>query len=267
MKETIKNILPAPALNFCKDAYDGVRRMGDIPTAYWNSERQRSMEAMEALHNKHKGERIFIMGNGPSLKNTDLSKLKTEKTIGMNRIYLAFPEMGFETSYYLSVNDMIIEQTIPDVQKLTLPRFITMRAMKYLQPADNQYFLYSTYTGPIFQQDIRYRMWEGATVTYMALQTAFYLGFDQAILIGVDHNFATKGKPNETIVSEGNDQNHFSGAYYDKGFKWQLPDLDTSERAYRMAREAYAAAGREVIDATVGGELEIFPKVDYETLF
>jgi hypothetical protein len=43
--------------------------------------------------------------------------------------------------------------------------------------------------------------------------------------------------------------------------------LDTSEIGYVFAREAYRKAGREVVDATVGGKLTIFPKVDYDTLF
>ena len=50
---------------------------------------------------------------------------------------------------------------------------------------------------------------------------------------------------------------------FGKGFKWQLPDLAGSERAYTLAREAYTQAGRRVLDATVGGKLTIFPKVDY----
>jgi hypothetical protein len=34
-----------------------------------------------------------------------------------------------------------------------------------------------------------------------------------------------------------------------------------------MARRAYESAGRQVVDATVGGKLTIFPKVDYNSLF
>jgi len=34
-----------------------------------------------------------------------------------------------------------------------------------------------------------------------------------------------------------------------------------------MARDAYQKAGREVIDATVGGYLKVFPKIDYSSLF
>ena len=60
---------------------------------------------------------------------------------------------------------------------------------------------------------------------------------------------------------------HVSPNYFGKGVRWQLPDLDTSEIGYALARDAYQKAGREVLDATVGGKLTIFPKVDYNSLF
>jgi hypothetical protein len=266
-KEVLKNNLPNELLQGVRDAYDGIQRIGNIPQAYWNPVRKASMEQLVQLKDIHKGERCFILGNGPSLKDTDLKKLKDEYTFGLNRIYLAFPEMGFQTSYYLCVNDLVVEQTADDIQALKMPRFVTVRAMKWLKPEDDLYFLYSTYTGKTFAKDLRKRLWEGATVTYMALQTAFYLGFSQVILIGVDHSFATKGKPNTTIVSQGDDPNHFNPGYFGKGFRWQLPDLETSEIAYELARETYKEAGREVLDATIGGKLQIFPKVAYDSLF
>jgi hypothetical protein len=99
------------------------------------------------------------------------------------------------------------------------------------------------------------------------MQLAFYLGFEQVILIGVDHSFKTKGTPNKTVVSEGNDESHFDSRYFGKGFRWQLPDLDTSEQAYLRARKNYEKAGRQILDATVGGQLTVFPKVDFDEFF
>jgi hypothetical protein len=101
----------------------------------------------------------------------------------------------------------------------------------------------------------------------VALQLAYLMGIREVILIGVDHNFATKGPANSVVVSSGADPNHFSGSYFGQGFKWQLPDLDGSERAYLLARQAYEADGRKVLDATVNGKLKIFDKTDYRTLF
>jgi hypothetical protein len=87
------------------------------------------------------------------------------------------------------------------------------------------------------------------------------------ILIGVDHTFVTKGNANEAVISQGDDPNHFAPNYFGAGFKWQLPDLVGSERAYRLAKQSYETAGRRVADATIGGKLTVFPKVDYNTLF
>jgi hypothetical protein len=193
--------------------------------------------------------------------------LNGEFTFGMNRIFLMFPDLGFKTSFLVSVNDLVIEQSVDDFRQVDIPLFVSWRARKWLPPASNLHYLYTTYTGKTFAQDATRRLWEGATVTYTCLQLAFYMGFSQAILIGVDHSFATKGKPNATIVSQGDDPNHFHPKYFGKGFKWQLPDLDTSEVGYLMARRAYQHAGREIVDATIGGKLNIFPKVDYESLF
>jgi hypothetical protein len=93
------------------------------------------------------------------------------------------------------------------------------------------------------------------------------MGFDPVILIGVDHTFSSQGKPNTTIVSEGEDMDHFDPRYFGQGFRWQLPDLEMSERAYRLARQAFESAGRQVLDATIGGRLTVFPKVEYNSLF
>jgi len=267
LRDNIKQKLPQPIVSKLGRLRNALLNMKDWPQATFHPWRRDTIHRLAALQGTHCNERCFIMGNGPSLAKTDLSCLKNEYTIGMNRIYLAFAEMGYETSFYLSVNDLVIEQCAQDIQALKMPKFVSWRSRKWLTPQENLYFLYTTYTGAKFASNVAERLWEGATVTYVALQVAFFLGFPQVILIGVDHSFATKGKPNTTVVSQGDDPNHFHPGYFGKGFRWQLPDLETSERSYRMARAAYEGAGRQVLDATIGGKLTVFPKVDYESLF
>ncbi len=255
-----------------RDTYIGLRDLPQLPAAYLHPWRRESIKRLAALKDIHKGQRAFIIGNGPSLKQTDLSQLKGEITFGMNRIYLMFPEMGFSTTYLSVVNDLVIEQTASDLAALQIPKFITWRSRKFftnLHPSSFilPTFLHTTYDSPRFSPDVRGRVWEGATVTYVTMQLAFHMGFSEVIIIGVDHNYETKGTPNTTITSTGDDPNHFSGQYFGKGFRWQLPDLETSEMAYRMARKSYEQAGRRIVDATVGGKLTIFPKVDYSGLF
>jgi uncharacterized Rossmann fold enzyme len=272
MKSRLKNSIPEPAWNTLRNGYDWVRRLPALPGVYLHPWRRQSIRKLAALKDTHQGQRAFIIGNGPSLKETDLSKLKNEFTFGLNRIYLMFPELGFPTSCLVSINDLVIEQCAAEMISLEIPRFFAWHSHHHFSQFSPQKetlptFLYTTFTGPGFSRDVCGRVWEGATVTNVALQLAFHMGFQEVILVGVDNNFTTKGPANATVTSTGDDPNHFSPAYFGKGFRWQLPDLETSEIGYRMARQAYESAGRQVIDATIGGKLSLFPKVDYESLF
>jgi hypothetical protein len=267
LRQQFKQVTPQPVWRFASEVRYAFGRAAQWPAARFNPLRRASIHQLAALKDIHRGQRCFIIGNGPSLKKTDLSLLKGEFTFGMNRFYLLFEELGFHTSYFLSVNSLVIEQCAEDIRGLPMPRFVSWRSHNLIQPAEGLAFLHTTYTGPRFARDARGRLWEGATVTYVALQLAYHMGFEQVILIGVDHSFVTQGKPNTTVVSQGDDPNHFSAGYFGKGFRWQLPDLETSERAYRMARQAYEKAGRQVLDATVDGKLTVFQKCDYSSLF
>jgi len=270
--QTLKTSSIYPLL---RDTYIWLRDLPQLPAATLHPWRRESIRRLAALKDIHKGQRAFIIGNGPSLKNTDMSKLKGEITFGMNRIYLMFTELGFRTTYLSVVNDLVIEQTAEDLAALDMPKFLTWRSRRFFRPdqftkspsSNLPTFLYTAYDSPGFSSDVRGRVWEGATVTYVTMQLAFHMGISEAYLIGVDHNYETKGTPNATITSDGDDPNHFHAGYFGKGFRWQLPDLETSEIAYRMARQAYEKAGRHIVDSTIGGKLTIFEKADYNSLF
>lgn len=219
-------------------------------------------------HDLHRGERCFVIGNGPSLSQMDLSPLRNEVTIGANRIYLLFDQLGFSTSYFLSVNTLVIEQCADEIRLLDQPKFITWRGRRWMGKDPQVIYLDSDYTGEEdFAPRADRRIFEGSTVTYVALQLAYHMGFEQVILIGVDHHFTAAGEPNTTAVARGPDPDHFTPDYFSGGFRWQLPDLAASERAYRLAAQAFSAAGREIKDATVDGKLMVFPKVEYRSLF
>jgi len=229
----------------------------------------RSRKQLRALKNTHLGQRCVIIGNGPSLQQTDLSLLKDEITFSLNRGYLFYDRVGKHCTYHVTVNGLVIEQFWHELEALPNTRFVTW-GQRHPLPQDTQTIFIG---GPMldltprFCSDPSRDLWTGATVTFVALQLAYYLGFRQVILIGVDHNFATKGTANKEVVSEGTDPNHFHPDYFGKGVRWQLPDLEVSEKAYRLAKAAYEADGREILDATLGGKLEVFPKIDFEQVF
>lgn len=234
---------------------------------YLSPRRWLSLQRLALFENRHRGERCFIIGNGPSLRQMDLRPLRDEYTFGLNRIYLLFADLGFPTTYLVVSSKYVMEQCAAEIGALTLPKFLPWKAQQYVPFDRNTMLLRTNGRRPCFARNLRHWLWEGHTVTYVAMQIAFFMGFSQVILIGVDHHFETRGESNKLVVMEGADPNHFSPHYFYPGFRWQLPDLEQSERAYTMARAAYRQDGREIVDATVGGRLQIFPKVAYADLF
>lgn len=269
LKTILKNVTPAPIWKLASNTYWWWFNRGQHQFAgAFSYQRWKSIRLLREYYDIHRGYRCFILGNGPSLRHTDLDLLKDEFTFGLNRIYLMFPDLGFPTTYLVSINTLVIEQCAQEMMALSIPKFITWRARKWMAKDPGVIFLDTDYTPPeTFTEDLSGRVYEGSTVTYVALQIAFYMGFEKVILIGVDHSFKDKGPANTIVVSDGEDMNHFHPDYFGKGFRWQLPDLEGSERAYRLARQAYENNGRQVLDATIGGKLTIFPKVEYASLF
>lgn len=265
----LKGIIPNAVWRRGSDVYwwwqnRGHHRMAAMFSARLRTDRGR----LKTFRNCHEGERCFIIGNGPSLKNTDLQLLRNEITFGMNRIYLIFEELGFPTTYFFAINTLVIEQCASDMRALPMPKFLTWRSRRWMSEDAGTIFMDTDYRGPeSFSTDLTGRVFEGGTVTYVALQTAYWMGFQEVILVGVDHRYSTTGPANATVVSEGRDLNHFHPDYFGRGFRWQLPDLEASERSYRLARAAFEADGRKIVDATVAGQLSVFPKVEYLSLF
>lgn len=226
-----------------------------------------NLKRLQMLKNIHKGKRCFIIGNGPSLRETDLSLINGEFSFGLNRIYLLFDKLGFATTYFVVMNRLVLEQFAGEISlSVPSPKFTSWENRAFTSSIHNMYYFFR-HNGAGFYQDLTKGIWGGATVTYTAMQIAYYMGFQKVILVGVDHSFQTEGKAHTTITSTGDDHNHFDPSYFGKGIRWQLPDLVTSEHAYRLAYKNYSQAGREIVDATIRGKLTVFPKADYYSLF
>jgi len=264
---------------------DSAARVGDVledggrlASYLGNARGRESAQRLLEMRNRHWGQRAWIIGNGPSLRDMDLSPLANEFTFGSNRVYLAFDDLGFHTTYLSGSARWIIRQFGEEMAQSgpqvflshlfasevpTLPRTVTTFLSRRRA---------SFGTHPLF-----WGFHDGGTVTYTSMQLAFYMGFTEVILIGVDHSFVETGTAAAevvpqadddpraaTVVSGGDDPNHFLPNYFGKGVKWSLPSWHQMEESYAMARKRYEAAGRLIVDATVGGKLTIFPKVDYE---
>lgn len=194
----------------------------------------------------------------------DLSILKDEYTFGLNRIYLLFEKMGFETSYLVTTNGLVLKQFADDLQQVKSLKLFNWLHHDLYQIDSNTVFLCAK-PGPTITGNIVNGYYLGAgSVTNLALEAAFYMGFSEVILIGVDHTYREQGQGGVPVVSKGEDRNHFSPDYFGKGIVWQLPNYETMEHGYRQNRRLFEKSNRIVVDATFGGELDIFPKVSFQ---
>ncbi len=231
------------------------RLLWDLRPESWRSRRK-----IRAWKDRLSGRKAVVLCNGPSLLESDLSLLAGTFCFGLNKINLLFDKVDFRPSCIVAVNPYVLEQNAGFYNQTDLPLFLGQSAVKSVSAREHVCFLH-TVCERGFSGDCSISVDQGHTVTFVALQLAYHMGFQDVALIGCDHNFAVQGTPNEVVVSGEVDASHFDPNYFAGGRKWQLPDLPQSEVSYILAGQAFNVAGRRVVNATEGGNLEIFPRV------
>ena len=219
----------------------------------------------QELKDYHVGETCIIMGNGPSLKDVPKEFLKSYPTFGTNRVYMErIPD------YYCAVNPLVLDQFGVEaiammkgrVRRFFLGENWLVNKPDYMQqPAvvpvrslsDRKFFV-----------DPTKGLYEGHTVTFVCMQIAYWMGFKTVLLVGVDHRYEFEGEPNQELVSDGDDPNHFHKHYFGKGTRWHAPDLVRSEQAYQMAKEVFEADDRRIINLTSNSALNVLEKEDLQ---
>lgn len=226
-----------------------------------NLEAWKSRKLVREWRDRYLGQKAVILCNGPSLLKTDLALLKDTFCFGLNKINLLFETSDFRPSCIVAVNPYVIEQNAPFYNETSLPLFLDSvgACRKLIKSRGNIAFIHSGPQG--FARDCSISINQGHTVTYVALQLAFHMGFRNVAIVGADHNFATKGPANKLIIAGDRDENHFDPRYFAGGVPWNLPDLLQSEVAYTHARDVFAAFGGRIVNATEGGKLETFERI------
>ena len=210
-----------------------------------------SIQNWMSLFHKHPNETCVIVGNGPSLKDVPLDFLKKYPTFGSNRIYL---REGFTPTYYICVNPLVRTQYIQDILPLPCVKFLGGGPTIV---EDGNIFNLHSVNVPMFSYAPANWIYEGYTVTFVAMQIAYFMGFETVLLVGVDHRYEFDGKPNEGMMMVGDDPNHFDPNYF-KGAIWNNPDLEHSEEAYKLALRAYESTGGRIFNLTPCSALNVF---------
>lgn len=254
---------------------DAAFRRDESMTDLWDD------DELRRFYNIHTGERCVIIGNGPSLNLLDLRRLANEYTIGVNGIFYAAEVMGFDLNYYVVEDSMVVNDNLAAIQQYRAGHkffpsiyrdLISKEANVTFFNLNQSFYLKGspTYCIPRFSTDGASRFFSGQSVTIVNLQLAYYMGFAEVILIGMDFSYSVPETSKITgnhILSQGDDPNHFHPDYFGKGKVWKDPKLDRVLASYLLAKQMYEADGRRILNATAGGNLQIFQRVEYESLF
>lgn len=274
MRNKIKNFLKKHkfVIRFY-EAYQHVHKRFICRDLYKNS----SVKKLKNLKNTKTGKRCFIIGNGPSLSINDLEKIKGEDSFAVNRIYRIFDKTEWRPTYFFAQDTRIVDEIKDDVGTLlrecssVFLNSSIYKQIKYgMKKKDNLYFIYidtdtiNCYPNlPEFSENISERFHEGFTVTYACIQMAVYMGYSEIYILGIDHSYNANRKPDGTVEENKNVQNYMPGI---EGKLVFLPQLDKTTLAYRKARMVCDEKKIIIKNATRGGMLEEFERVDFDEL-
>lgn len=261
---------------WAKDRRAMFDQVGNFPTT------QRENERLRALKDRYVGERLFVIGNGPSLNKTDLSFLKNEFTFAVNRFYLMFDRIDWRPTFFMANDWEVTPDNLTEIATLDDSTvFWPVRFRGAIDETDDV-FLVNTRNArnkaDTFSLDITDGVVMGGTVLSSVLQIAHYLGFNPIMLIGTDVSYSVDSSVKQEgrvldngirqfLTSTGDDANHFDPSYFGAGKKWHNPNPDAMKQGFQRCAEAMAADGGRLLNATVGGELNEVQRVNYDNLF
>lgn len=225
------------------------------------------MEAVPSLasfKNRHRGERCFLIGNGPSLNQLDLAKLDGELAFTVNRGYLA-TALGLPmTPYYVITDPLTYAPYAEEVRHARVgTRFYRADVCDlpdYRDAPDREpairvpFHRAPTMDEGYFAEDATTGVFRGFTVLLDAAQLAFMMGCAEVYVIGCDldyHQAAT----------------HVYGTGPIEQQRLTVMPIPSVLTAMAVAARAFERHGRVFANAGAGGRLDTIPRVDYAALF
>ncbi len=239
-------------------------------------ERTKYAKKLRKYRNKYIGRRCFFIGNGPSLKASDLTCLHNQReiTFAFNRIYNIFDETPWRPTFYISQDEKMLKGCEAIIDGLPLnEKFIPIQLHWYhdIDIHDATYFNINWEQGTtpgeyLFSKDISKEVSSAGTVMYTAAQMAAYMGFSEIYLLGVDHHFRVSQNNDGEVIVDETAKDYFSDAYNHDKEELYIPNLEKSTDAYIAMKRYCDEMKIKVVNATRGGMLEVFPRDKFDEL-
>ncbi|MBR0341455.1 MAG: DUF115 domain-containing protein [Oscillospiraceae bacterium] len=218
--------------------------------------------------NIYPGKRCFVIGNGPSLTVDDLEKLNDEITFATNGIFHVFEKTLWRPTFYMSMDNSFLDSQIENIKREVVGRkFLNFYSEKYgrQESDDIVYFLikgpYVADRSKFFQEDVsedvsKYFA-QTFSVTTTCIEFAIYMGIKEIYLLGVDNNFTQ-------AINTNNANIHFYSN--EKGLQSIVHYAENQIKSYELYREFGKKHGCQIYNATRGGMLEVFPRINLDTV-
>lgn len=190
--------------------------------------------AWKNLNNKYSNNRVFIIGNGPSLNKTELYLLKNEYTMCFNRYYLLDERINWKPNFYCATDDLVLEDLNNElITKISIDTLKFIPAVHFrsnlfknkFKTVPNIFWLKQR-LGENFSKNLPV-VYTGHTVLYEGIQILKYLGFNEIYILGIDLNYTTQNNAEKLggyklnrSSKEDNDPNHFDPRYFGKDKKF-----------------------------------------------
>ncbi len=236
-----------------------------------NSENRKAYAAIRPFKDKHKGQRCVVVGNGPSLRAEDLTRLHDLgiPTFACNRIHLIFPQTPWRPSYYFMSDEKLLAQYNDDVPDVPAQRRFFPKQARGMLRNGNFYntILFDYEHEGKFSLDAAKGVYAAASVTTEMIQFAYYMGFSEIYLIGVDFSYAVTQKVDSRTYAYQGENNYFIPGYLKPGEVADMPNVNVNLLGFHAARQAIEEQGRKIFNATRGGKLEVFDRVNLDELF
>ena len=222
---------------------------------------QRGRDRFEAFAGSRRSDTAILVGNGPSLNQIDFDLLRGQD-VYISNYAIRHPDLR-RLARGVAVSNLLVAEQEPHVfQTTNLWKFHPVWLGHVLGDSAQTVWL-NALGGPLFfSPQVRAQIAWHATVTFLWLQLLYSAGYRRVLLIGVDNAYkqAKTAREGDILQQDEDDPNHFDPAYF-KGKVWQAADTDHMAASYALAGEYYAADGREIVNCTVGGTLEMFRRM------
>lgn len=200
----------------------------------------------------------ILVGNGPSLNKVDFD-LFNGRDVFLSNYAIKHPDLRAAAKGVAVTNYLVAEQEPylfgldPGVWK-----FFPFWLRHTIHPDDKTIFLNAEGGELFFSRDVVDRVAWHSTVSYFWLQILYSAGYDRVLMTGFDNSYkqSATAKEGDLVDQKDDDPNHFDPTYF-KGKQWQAADTGKMEDTYVLSKKNFEESGRELVNCTVGGALEV----------